>query len=71
MNYNKIEELFGAPLNQVPRPSTPYQFKTWHAVAGIIIVVLVYKGGQKIYEDYFKVKNQLLIPLKLKDDKQV
>ena len=69
LTYQNIDAMFGTPLNHVPKPSTPYQFKTWHAVVGVAVLILVVKGAQKINEDYFKNKKPLLIPLKLKDDK--
>ena len=71
MNYKTIDELFGAPLNQVIRPHIPYKFKVIHAVVGIGIVYLAIKGLQKLNEDLFKGnKNKFLIPLKAKDDKR-
>lgn len=27
-DYSKIQELFGAPLNTVPKPQTPFKLKT-------------------------------------------
>ena len=71
LNYTTIENLFGASLNQVPRPHKPFQIKPWHAVAGLVVGILIYKGCQKVREDFFKGnKNKLLIPLKLKEDKK-
>jgi hypothetical protein len=68
MNYKKIDELFGAPLNQVPRPHKPFQIKPWHVAAGLVVGIFIYKGFQKFKEDLSKNKNQLFMPLKLKDE---
>jgi hypothetical protein len=71
MNYKTIDELFGAPLSQVPRPHKPFQIKPWHVAVGLVAGILIYKGCQKLKEDFFKDnKNKLLIPLKLKEDKK-
>jgi hypothetical protein len=71
MNYKKIDELFGAPLNQVIKPHIPYKFKMIHAFVGVAVLILVVKGVQKLNEDLFKGnKNNFLIPLKAKDDKK-
>jgi hypothetical protein len=71
LNYNDIDQLFGTPLNQVPRPQKPYQFKMWHAAVGLVGVILIYKGFQKVKEDFLKdKKNKLLIPIRLKEDKK-
>ena len=68
LNYTTIENLFGTPLNQVPRPHKPFQLKPWHAVAGLVVGIFIYKGYQKFKEDLSKNNNQLLMPLKLKDE---
>ena len=71
MNYSKIDELFGTPLNQVPRPHKPFQIKPLHVALLLVGGVLLYKGCQKFKEDFFKGnKNKFLIPLKVKDDKR-
>ena len=70
LNYSEIENLFGTPLNQVPRPHKPFQLKPWHAVAGLVVGILIYKGCQKVKEDLSKNNKQLLIPLKLKENKK-
>lgn len=70
LNYTTIENLFGTPLNQVPRPHKPFQLKPWHAVAGLVVGILIYKGYQKVKEDLSKNNKQLLIPLKLKENKK-
>ncbi len=70
MNYKTIDELFGAPLNHVPRPHQPFQLKPWHVAVVLVAGVLIYKGCQKLKEDLSKDNKQLLIPLKLKEDKK-
>ena len=71
MNYSKIDELFGTPLNHVPRPYKPFQLKPWHVAVGLVAGVLIYKGIQKVNEDFLKHKtNKFTIPIKLKDDKR-
>lgn len=69
MNYSKIDELFGAPLNQVPRPHKPFQVKLWHVAVVLVAGVLVYKGCQKLNEDFLNIrKNKFMVPIKLKED---
>ena len=69
MNYSKIDELFGAPLNQVPRPHKPFQVKPWHVAVVLVAGVLVYKGCQKLNEDFLNIrKNKFMVPIKLKED---
>jgi hypothetical protein len=68
LNYSTIENLFGTPLNQVPRPHKPFQIKPWHVAAGLVVGIFIYKGFQKFKEDLYKNKNQLFMPLKLKDE---
>jgi hypothetical protein len=52
LNYNKINELFGAPLNTVGRPNVPFKLKTWHVVGGLALACVIYKGYKAIKEDY-------------------
>ncbi len=52
LNYNDIDKLFGTPLSQVLRPHKPYQFKMWHVASGLVGVFLMYKGFQKVKEDF-------------------
>jgi hypothetical protein len=52
LNYNKINELFGAPLNTVGRPNVPFKLKTWHVVGGLVLACVIYKGLKAIKEDY-------------------
>ncbi len=71
MNYSRIDELFGAPLNQVPRPHKPFQVKPWHVAVVLVAGVLVYKGFQKLNEDLLNIrKNKFMVPIKLKEDKK-
>ena len=53
INYQQITELFGTPLNTVPKPNVPFKFKPWHFAVMGIGAFLVYKGVQKVREDYF------------------
>jgi hypothetical protein len=57
LNYQQIEALYGAPLNTVPRPKTPFRIKTWHVIAIGVGVFVLYKGIRKISEDYFTIKS--------------
>jgi hypothetical protein len=52
LNYNNINDLFGAPLNTVGRPNVPFKLKTWHVVGGLVIAYVLYKGVKAINEDY-------------------
>ena len=52
LNYNTINDLFGAPLNTVGRPNVPFKLKTWHVVGGLVIAYVLYKGVKSINEDY-------------------
>ena len=71
MNYKPIDELFGTPLNLVPRPYKPFQLEPWHVAVGLFVGILICRGIQKVKEDFLKdKKNQFMIPLKLKDDKK-
>ena len=63
LDYNKITELFGTPLNTVARPNLPFKLKTWHVVGGLGIAYVLYKGFKAIKEDY----RTFLVP-KLKKD---
>ncbi len=71
MNYKTIDELFGTPLNQVPRPHKPFQVKPWHVAVVLVAGVLIYKGCQKLNEDFLNIrKNKFMVPIKLKEDKK-
>ncbi len=52
-DYGKIQELFGAPLNTVPKPQTPFKLNGWHLLGIGVGLFVLYKGFQKIKEDYF------------------
>jgi hypothetical protein len=54
LDYNKIQELFGSPLNTVPKPQTPYKFKTWHVVGGLILGYVIYRGVKVIVNENIK-----------------
>jgi hypothetical protein len=56
MNYLTIDELFGTPLNHVPRPYKPFQLEPWHVAVVLVAGVLIYKGIQKVNEDFLKNK---------------
>ncbi len=63
LNYNNINDLFGAPLNTVGRPNLPFKFRTWHVIVVIIAGYVVYKGIKSIKNDYF-----IIYPPKIKKD---
>ena len=54
LNYQQIEELFGAPLNSVPKPQVPFKLKTWHVVGGLIVIGLCAYGGYALHRDIKK-----------------
>ena len=54
LDYNKVQELFGAPLNTVPTPQTPFKIKPWHFVVGGIVGYVIYRGVKEINKDYQK-----------------
>ncbi len=71
LNYSEIENLFGTPLNFVPRPNKPFQLKPWHVAVGLVAGILIYKGCQKVKEDFLNNrKNKFMNPIKLKEDKK-
>jgi hypothetical protein len=58
-DYQQIDKLFGTPLNLVPKPKVPYEFKLWHGVATVIVLYLLYQGAVSVsykikerYEEY-------------------
>lgn len=63
LNYNKIIELLGAPLNTVGRTNIPFKLKPWHLIGGLFVVYIMYKGVKSIKKDYF-----LINPSKIKKD---
>jgi len=52
INYTQINELFGAPLNTVPKPTVPFKLKTWHVVGGVLIVAVFAYGAYAIRRDF-------------------
>lgn len=53
LDYKQIDALFGAPLNTVPRPNTPFKLELWHVVVGIAGAFVIYQGIKRIHEKYF------------------
>lgn len=60
VDYQKITELFGAPLDSVPKPRAPFKVKTWHVVTGVIALGLFSYGIYAAHRD-----------IKLRFDKKV
>jgi hypothetical protein len=52
LDYYKIQEIFGAPLNTVVRPNVPFRLKPWHVVAVLVGGYIVVKGIKAISKDY-------------------
>jgi hypothetical protein len=67
LNYKDIDALFGTPLNHVPKPNRPYQFKMWHLVGVAIGFYVIYKGLSKIRDDVFNGNKGLISPIALKN----
>jgi hypothetical protein len=69
LNYKEIDKLFGTPLNHIPKPHIPYQFKMRHLVGAAIGFYIICKGLSKIYDDVFNVngKKGLISPIALKN----
>jgi hypothetical protein len=42
--YPDIVKYFGTPINNVPKPKIPFKAKTWHYVAGGVILALSIYG---------------------------
>lgn len=62
-DYSKIQELFGAPLNIVPKPQTPFKLKTWHLVGGLIVGYIIYRGIKVIiHEDLKRFEPKIIQP---------
>ncbi len=55
IDYNKINEIFGAPLNVVNRPNVPVKIQGWQIAVGIGIIALATYGAYHIYRNNFKV----------------
>jgi hypothetical protein len=67
LNYKEIDIFFGSPLNYIPRPHRPYQFKLVHLVGVAIVGYVIYKGAIKIKEDVFGDHRGYTTPLALKE----
>lgn len=67
LNYKEIDKLFGTPLNHIPKPHVPYQFKMWHLIGLAIGVYIIYKGVIKIKEDIFSGHRGFTTPIALKE----
>jgi hypothetical protein len=58
-NYAKIDELFGAPLDAVARPTKPFEIKGYHILFVGVITYALYRGfivTMKEMEKPFKIK---------------
>jgi hypothetical protein len=59
-DYGKIQELFGAPLNTVPKPQVPFKLKPWHVIGGIVLGYVIYRGVKVIiHEDLKKFRPKI------------
>ncbi len=59
LNFNEIKDLFGTPLNQVPKPSIPKTIKLWHIAVIGIVGYLSYRGAKIILnESRLRVKRR-------------
>lgn len=60
MNYSEIQNLFGTPLSQVPKPNLPFKWKTWHIIGVLVISGIVsygiYAGHRDLKELLKKLK---------------
>jgi hypothetical protein len=56
LDYSKINEIFGAPLNVVNRPNVPVKIQGWQIAVGIGIVALATYGAYQIYVNNLKVE---------------
>jgi hypothetical protein len=50
MNYQEIQNLFGTPLQHVPKPKLPYKLKTSHVLFGGVALTLMVLGVIKARE---------------------
>ena len=53
-DYGKIQELFGSPLNTVPKPHVPFKLKPWHVIGGIVLGYVIYRGVKVIFNEDLK-----------------
>jgi hypothetical protein len=51
VDYQKITELFGAPLDSVPKPHTTFKLKSWHVVTGVIVLGFMSYGLYAAHRD--------------------
>ena len=54
LNYQKIDSLFGAPLNTVLKPQVPFKLKTWHVLVGGAVIGLMAYGAYALHRDHLK-----------------
>lgn len=50
-NYAKIDELFGAPLDAVARPSKPFEIKIQHILFVGVVTYALYRGIMMTMKD--------------------
>ena len=53
-DYGTIQELFGAPLNTVPKPQVPFKLKPWHVIGGLVLGYLFYRGAKVVINENIK-----------------
>jgi len=53
-DYGRIQELFGSPLNIVPKPEVPFKLNGWHIVGGLLIGYVILRGVKVIIHDDLK-----------------
>ncbi len=53
-DYRVIQELFGTPLKDVPKPQIPFKLKPWHVVGGLILGYVIYRGVKVIIHEDLK-----------------
>ena len=53
-DYGTIQELFGAPLNTVPKPQVPFKLNGWHVVGGLLLGYIIYRGVKVIIHEDIK-----------------
>ncbi len=54
VDYQKITELFGAPLDTVPKPHTTFKLKSWHVLTGVIVLGFMSYGIYAVHRDIKK-----------------
>jgi hypothetical protein len=59
INYTEIDKLFGVPLNTIPKPRRPFEFKLWHAAVIVAIGYFAYKGvAHSIQEKSIRIRKK-------------